>query len=192
MPRMVRIVPVVLLALGSHAVQAQEPTDTWRLIAETRNNVNRYMVDTRNRATELGRKIEVLNQLTEAADAVSPIAMSQSLTRARHKVEDAQRTAGKEPPLGEPVPTVVDIVFHLVDTPPFGTPADQLRARLFVEISKLEEDVLRQSEAFQKEADMAESLARTLEGIQGTLRTTAVAGTKASLQTRKRALKSGS
>jgi len=61
-----------------------------------------------------------------------------------------------------------------------------------VEISKLEEDVLRQSEAFQSEANVAESLERTLAQIHGNLRATAVAGGKASLQTRKRALKMGS
>ena len=189
-------VPAVLLAfglvLGSHLAAAQEPGDPARLIAEIRNDVNRYAALTKTRTLELGRKLEVLGELTDAADAVSPIAMGQSLSRARQKVEEARRSAGKEPPLEEPVPMVVDIVSQFVTTPPFGMPADQLRAKLFVEISKLEEDILRQSESFQREAYTAEMLAQSLDQIQRNLHSAAVAGGAASLDTRKRALKGGS
>jgi hypothetical protein len=193
MPRIVRILPAILLVLGSHAAAAQEAgSDTARAIAETRNGIGRYMSDVRARTTELKRKIDVLGDLTDAADAISPVAMGLSLTRSRQKVENAKHTANQEPPLGEPVPTVLDIVSQLVNTPPFGMPADQLRARLFVEISRLEEDILRQSETFQREADGAESMERSLEQITAGLRSTAAAGTRALLQTRRRALKSGS
>jgi hypothetical protein len=189
--RIVRIMPAVLLVFGSHAVAAQETSsDTERLLVEIRSGVNGYQADVRTRAMELSRKIEVLGDLTEAADSVSPIAMGQSLTRARQKVEEARRDADREPALGEPVPTVVDIVSQLVTSPPFGVPADKLRERLFVEISKLEEDILRQGAAFQKEAAMAESFERSLAQIQETLRSTAVSGARASLATRRLALKS--
>lgn len=191
MLRIVRIVAAVLLVLGSRAASAQETSsDTARLLVEIRSGVGGYQADARTRAMELGRKIEVLGDLAEAADSVSPIAMGQSLTRARRKVEEARRNADREPALGEPVPTVVDIVSNLVTSPPFGVPADKLRDRLFVEISKLEEDILRQAGAFQKEAAMAESLARTLTQIQESLNSTAVGGARASLATRRLALKS--
>jgi len=184
-------VPAVLLLFGSHRVAAQEASgDTERLVAGIRIGVGGYQADVRNRAMELGRKIEVLGDLAEAADSVSPIALGQSLTRARHKVEEARRTADQEPALGEPVPTVVDIVSRLVASPPFGVPADKLRDRLFVEIGKLEEDVLRQAAAFQNEAARAESLERSLTQIEETLRSTAVSGARASLATRRLALKS--
>jgi hypothetical protein len=192
MNRIVRIVSIVLLALGSRTAGAQEPSETARLMAETRKDITSYMFDAQARIKELGRKIDVLGNLTDAADAVSPIAMGQSLTRARHKVEDARRTATEEPALEEPVPAVIDIVSEFVTTPPFGVPADKLRARLFVEIGKLEEDILRQAAAFQKEASMAESQAKTLNEIQGRLREVAVSAGRASLQTRRTALKSGS
>jgi hypothetical protein len=185
-------VSIVLLAFGSHAAGAQDPTETARLMAETRKDITFYMLDAQARIKELGRKIDVLGDLTDAADAVSPIAMGQSLTRARHKVEDARRTATEEPALEEPVPAVLDVVSELITTPPFGVPADKLRARLFVEIGKLEEDILRQAEAFQKEASVAESQAQTLNEIQGRLRQVAVGAGRASLETRKTALKSGS
>jgi hypothetical protein len=189
--RTVRIMPAVLLFFGSHAVAAQESSgDTERLIAEIRVGVIGYQADVRTRAMELSRKIEVLDELAAAADSVSPLAMGQSLTRARQKVEEARRTADREPALGEPVPTVVDIVSRLVTSPPFGVPADKLRDRLFVEIGKLEEDILRQGAAFQKEAAMAESFERLLAQIQETLRSTAVSGAKESLATRRLALKS--
>jgi primosomal replication protein N len=189
--RIVRIVPAVLLLFGSHAAAAQESSsDTARWLGEIRAGVSGYQADVRTRAMELGRKIEVLGDLAEAADSVSPIAMGQSLTRARQKVEEARRTAGREPALGEPVPTVVDIVSQLVTSPPFGVPADKLRDKLFVEIGKLEEDVLRQAAAFQKEAAMAESFERMLAQIRQTLNSTAVDGARASLATRRLALKS--
>ncbi|HTG35668.1 MAG TPA: hypothetical protein VLB76_22325 [Thermoanaerobaculia bacterium] len=190
MLRIVRIVTAVLLVFGSRAAAAQETSDTARLLVEIRASVGGYQADVRTRVMELGRKIEVLGDLAEAADSVSPVAMGQSLTRARQKVEEARRNADREPALGEPVPTVVDIVSHLVTSPPFGVPADKLRDRLFVEISKLEEDILRQAGAFQKEAAMAESFARSLTQIQESLNSTAVGGARASLATRRLALKS--
>jgi hypothetical protein len=191
MPRIVRIVPVILLALGSHAAIAQEPGESTRSALEMRNGISRYLADAQARAKELGRQIDVLGDLTEAADSVSPIALSQSLTRARRKVEEAKQEADREPALREPVLTVIDIVSELVKTPPFGMPADQLRARLFVEISKLEEEILRECDALQSESQVVEAIGDTLERIRGTLHATAVAGTKASLRTRRRALKSG-
>jgi hypothetical protein len=191
MPRIVRIVPAVLLVLAAHAAFAQEPGDAARALSQARNSVSSYMATVEVRANELGRKIEVLGYLTDAADSVSPIAMSQSLSRARRKVEEAKHEANEEPPLGEPVPTVVDIVSGIVATPPFGMPADQLRARLFVEISKLEEDILRQSQGFQSELQAVDALESTLSRISTTLHFAAVGGSRASLETRKRALKSG-
>ena len=189
--RIVRIVPAILLVFGSHAVAAQETSsDTERLIVGIRIGVSGYQADVRTRAMELSRKIEVLGDLAEAADSVSPIAMGQSLTRARRKVEEARRTADREPALGEPVPAVVDIVSQLVTSPPFGVPADKLRDRLFVEIGKLEEDILRQGAAFQREAAMAESFERLLAQNRQTLDYTAVSGARASLATRRLALKS--
>ena len=190
MPRIVRIVPAILLALSSHAAIAQDYGDTARVISEVRRGVNDYMTDVRNRTADLERRIAVLGELTDAADTVSPIAMDQSLSRARKKVEEAKHDADRDPALGEPARTVVDVVLHMVTTPPFGMPADQLRAKLFVEISKLEEDVLRQCQAFQSEAQSVESLESTLERIRGSLHATALAGGRASLLTRRRALKS--
>jgi hypothetical protein len=190
MPRIVRIVPALLLLLA-HAAAAQESGETARAIGRLRGDISLYQSLVQARAMELGRRIDVLGQLTEAADMVSPFAMDQSLGRARKKVEEARIEANREPPLDEPVPTVIDIVYGLVATPPFGTPGDQLRARLFVEIGKLEEDILQRCEAFQSEASTVDSLLRNLERIEDSLHTTAVAGGKASLYTRKRALKAG-
>jgi hypothetical protein len=71
-------------------------------------------------------------------------------------------------------------------------PADRLRARLFVEISKLEEDILRDADSFQREASTIDTLQSELQRISGSLRNVAVAGGRASLAVRKAALKSGS
>ncbi len=192
MSRLVRILPVVVLVLGSRAVLAQERLDTARALAEAQQGVNSYLTAVQAQTTEIGREIDILGYLTDAADSVTPIAMGQSLTHARQKVEEAKRELNREPPLPEPVPAVVDIVGNLVTTPPFGTPADQLRARLFVEISKLEEEILRQCQALQSEANRVDALESVLARIRGTLHSTAVSGGRASLITRRRALKSGS
>lgn len=87
---------------------------------------------------------------------------------------------------------MVDIVSQDITTPPFGMPADQLRARLFVEISKLEEEILRQATAFQNEANTIDSLKSNLERISASLRSMAVSGGRASLAVRRLALKGGS
>jgi hypothetical protein len=141
---------------------------------------------------DLGRRLAVLNDLADAADSVTPLTLNQSLSRARQKVEEARREASKEPPLGEPVPAVIDIVSNFVDSPPFGTSADRLRARLFVEIGKLEEDCLRRADSFQSEATGVDKLDRELQRITASLRTAAVAAGKTSLAVRRMALKSGS
>jgi hypothetical protein len=189
MLRIVRIAPAILLVLGSPIAAAQEIGDTARVVERTRFDIGAYLQDAKARAKQLERRIDVLGQLVDAADTVSPMAMSQSLTRASQKVEKARQAAEEEPALSDPVPTVIDIVSHLVTTPPFGMPADQLRARLFVEISKLEEDVLRRCDSFYREASDVELLDRTLEQIGGVLHSTAVNGGRASLQTRREALK---
>jgi hypothetical protein len=192
MPRFVRIVPVLFLAFCSQAALAQESIDTAHVLAQTTNSIGSLLEDATARSMDLERRLDVLGDLADAADSVTPLTLNQSLSRARQRVEEARREAAKEPPLGEPVPTVLDIVSNFVSSPPFGMPADRLRARLFVEISKLEEDCLLRAGSFQSEATRIDSLDRELARISASLRTAAVATGKASLAVRKMALKSGS
>jgi hypothetical protein len=196
MLRIVRVVPVLvvvllLLPLGSRAAFAQDGGDTVRAIAATREAINAYQRDARLRSEELGRKLEILGDLTDAADSVTPMALAQSLSRARQKVEDARKEAAKDPALGEPVGSVVDSLRLYVTNPPFGMPADQLRAGLFVELGRLEEDILHQSATFQSEAELIATLANNLGHIKESLRAAAVQGGRASLATRRKAIKSG-
>ena len=188
MPRIVRIVPVVLLVLGSQAASSQEVPDAARAFSEAQRSISTYGSSVQARATELRRKIEVLAELTDAADSVSVVATGQSLTRARNKAEEAKKDAEREPALDGHTLVVVDSVRELVNRPPL-MPADQLRAKLFVEISKLEEEVVRQSEAFLNETRQIEFLETSLERARGMLHSTAMAGGSASLLTRRRALK---
>jgi len=192
MPRIVRIVPVVLLVLASQTARAQEAPDAARAFSEAQRSIGLYTSALQARAAELRREIEVLSELTDAADSVSVIATGLSLTRARDKAEEAKKDAERDPVLPNHVLAVVDSVSLLVNRPPLGVPADQLRAKLFVEISRLEEEILRQSDALLAEGRQIEFLETSLERVRGTLQTTAVASGRASLQTRKRALKSGS
>jgi hypothetical protein len=119
------------------------------------------------------------------------MALAQSLSRARQKVEDARKEAAKDPALGEPVGSVVDSLRLYVTNPPFGMPADQLRAGLFVELGRLEEDILHQSATFQSEADLIDTLVRNLDHVMDSLRNAAVQGGRASLATRRKAIKAG-
>jgi len=191
MPRIVRIVPVVLLVLGSQAAGAQEVPDAAHAQSEARRGVSLYTSALQARVAELGREIDVLSELTDAADSVSVTATGLSLTRARNKAEDAKKDASRDPALAGHILAVVDSVLELVNRPPLGVPGDQLRARLFVEISKLEEEVLRHSEALLAEARQVEFLETSLERLRGTLNAAAAAGGHASLLTRRRALRSG-
>jgi hypothetical protein len=189
MPRIVRIVPIVLFALGSHAAGAQEAPDTGRGLSEARRGVSVYTSALQARTAELGREIDVLSELTDAADSVSVNATGLSLTRARNKAEEAKKDAERDPALPGHVLSVVDSVLELINRPPLGVPGDQLRAKLFVEISKLEEEILRQSDALLSETRQIEFLETSLEQIRGRVQSTAVAGGRASLLTRRRALK---
>jgi hypothetical protein len=189
MPRLLRIVPVVLLVLASRAARAQEAPDTGRALSEARRGINIYTSALQARVAELQREIGVLSDLTDAADSVSVTATGLSLTRARGKAEEAKADANRDPALDGHVLAVIDSVLELVNRPPLGMPGDQLRARLFVEVSKLEEEVLRQCDALFGEARQIEALETVLERVRGTLQSTAVAGQRASLLTRRRALK---
>jgi hypothetical protein len=188
MPRIVRIVPALLL-LAVHAAAAQEEGGSARAIARLQVDISTYQAQVQVRTRELGRTIDVLGMLTDAADMVSQFAMDQSLSRARKKIEEAKAEADREPPLPEPVPKVIDIMTGLVAAPPFGTSADQLRARLFVEIGKLEEEILHDCEVLQREAGTVYGLQQSLARIGDSLHAASVAGGRASLYTRKRALK---
>lgn len=189
MSRIVRIVPVVLLVLASQAARAQEAPDTARAFPEAQRSISLYSSALQARAAELRREIEVLSELDDAADSVSVIATGLSLTRARGKAEEAKRDAERDPALPNHVLAVVDSVSVLVNRPPLGVPADQLRARLFVEISRLEEEILRQSDALLAETRQIEFLETSLEQVRGRVQSTALAGGRASLLTRRLALK---
>jgi hypothetical protein len=186
------MVPVLLLVLGSRAAGAQEAPDTGRGLSEARRGVSIYTSALQARTVEMEREIEVLSELTDAADSVSVTATGLSLTRARNKAEEAKKDAERDPALPNQVQSVVDSVLLLVSRPPLGVPADQLRARLFVEISRLEEEMLRQSDALLAEARQIEFLQTSLERVRDTAHAAAVAGGHASLLTRRRALKGGS
>jgi hypothetical protein len=189
MPRIVRIVPVLLLVLGSRAAGAQEAPDTARAFPEAQRSISLYTSALQARVAELRREIEVLSELDDAADSVSVIATGLSLTRARGKAEEAKKDAERDPALPNHVLAVVDSVSVLVNRPPLGVPADQLRARLFVEISRLEEEILRQSDALLAETRQIEFLETSLEQVRGRVQSTALAGGRASLLTRRLALK---
>jgi hypothetical protein len=190
MPRIVRIVPVVLLVLGSRAAGAQEVPDAGRALSEARRGISLYTSALQGRVAELQREIGVLSDLTDAADSVSVTATGLSLTRARGKAEEAKTDANRDPALDGHILAVIDSVVELINRPPLGMPGDQLRAKLFVEVSKLEEEVLRQCDALFGEARQIDFLETSLEQVRGKVQATAVAGQRASLLTRRRALKS--
>jgi primosomal replication protein N len=189
MPRIVRVAPALLLLLAAHVATAQEDGNSFRAIARIQVDISTYQAQVQARTQELGRRIDVLGMLTDAADMVSQFAMDQSLSRARKKIAEARAEADREPALQEPVPKVIDILDGLVASPPFGMSADQLRARLFVEIGKLEEEILHECEVLQREVNTVYGLQQSLGRIGDSLRTSSLAGGRASLYTRKRALK---
>ncbi len=188
-----RILIVTLTAwclLSYSPVHAQEPVDTARLLSEMRASLGIYSRDVRDRTNELSRKIAVLGHLIESADSVSGVALGQSFTRARQKLEEARRLAESEPALTEPFPSVLAFMTQALNSPPFAASAAQVRGPLFDRISQVEELVIQQSEALQSEAAMAASLEGTLLQIRSSLRSSAISGVRAAIASRKAAIKS--
>jgi hypothetical protein len=181
-------VVALLLAIVASAV-AQEPVNPLKLLSDIRENLRIYAEDAKNRQAELVRKVQVLRALGDAGDLISTFSTSLSLDKARGKLADARRLAEADPPLSEPVPSVLATVDELLNRSGMAQPPDQLKARVFVAVSRLEEHVVQQVTALEGEAITLENIERGLHLVQSGLRTAVTSGLMTVIHIRRLAAK---
>ena len=182
----------LILLLGTEAsaiALAQEPVNVAKLLSDTRENLRIYADDARNRQAEVSRKIQVLRTLGEAADSISTFSTSLSLEKARGKFADARRLAEADPPLSEPVSSVLAAVDELVNRSGMGQPPEQMKAKVFLAVSRLEEHVVQQVTVLEGEAITLENLERGLHMVQSNLRSVVTSGLTTVIHVRRLATK---
>lgn len=102
MPRIVRIVPVVLFVLASQAVVSQEPPDSARAFSEAQRSVSLYTSALRARTEEVRREIQVLSELSDASEALLAEDrqiefLETSLERVRGTLQSTALAGGRAP-----------------------------------------------------------------------------------------------
>lgn len=158
---------IVIFAAGvSAGVRGQEAA---QLLSDARENLRAYAEDAKNRQAELSRKIQVLRFLGEAADSISAFSPGVSLDKARGKLAEARRIAETDPPLLDPVPATIAAVDELLHKSG-AAPPDQIKARVFVAASRLEEHVVQQVNLLEGESGNLENLERGIHVVQSGLR----------------------
>lgn len=186
-----RIVGLVLIfaSAASTVIHAQEAVNPARLLSDIRENLRIYADDARNRQAEVSRKIQVLRTLGDAADSISSFSTSLSLDKARGKLADARRLAEAEPTLSDPVSSVLAAVDELINRSGMGQPPDQMKAKVFLVVSRLEEHVVQQVSVLEGEALTLESLERGLHMVQSNLRSVVTSGLTTVIHVRRLAAK---
>jgi serine/threonine protein kinase len=181
---------VLLLAITASAVaSAQEPANSARLLSDITDNLRLYAEGARTRQVELSRKVQVLRALGDAGGLISTFSTSLSLDKARGKLSDARRLAEVDPPLAEPVPSVLAAVDEVINRSGMAQPPDQMKAKVFVAVSRLEEHIVQQVTALEGEATTLENMERGLHLVQSGLRSVVTSGLTTVIHVRKLAAK---
>ena len=181
---------ILLFSTAASAVAlAQEPVNVAKLLSDIRENLRIYAEDARNRQAEVSRKIQILRTLGDAADSISTFSTSLSLDKARGKLADARRLAEADPPLSEPVSSVLAGVDELINRSGMGQAPDQMKAKVFLVVSRLEEHVVHQVMVLEGEAITLENLERGLHMVQSNLRSVVTSGLTTVIQVRRLAAK---
>ncbi len=167
--------------------QEQPPTDPMTALAEVRERLRAYERDANNRQNLLGRKAQVLQLLTDGADSISAFGAGFATDRAQKKLEEARRIAG-DAALGESVPAVLGALEQVLSQPGSQTAAE-LRANAFLAVNRLEEDLLQQTEALQREALELQQLATGITMTVNNLSSTSANSVRTSVRTRRLAAK---
>ena len=181
---------VLVIATAASAVtHAQEMVNSAKLLSDARETLRIYAEDARNRQAEISRKVQVLRTLGDAADSISNFSTSLSLEKARGKLADARRLAETDPQLSEPVSSVLAGVDDLINRSGMGQAPDQMKAKVFLLVSRLEEHVVQQVSVLEGEASNLESLERGLHMVQSNLRSVVTSGLTTVIHVRRLAAK---
>ncbi len=181
---------ILLCATAASAVmRAEEPVNSARLLSDIRENLRIYAEDAKNRQSELSRKVQVLRTLGDAGDFISTFSTSLSLDKARGKLADARRMAEADPPLLEPVSSVLAAVDELINRSGMTQAPDQMKAKVFVAVSRLEEHIVQQVAVLEGEASTLENMERGLHLVQSALRSVVTSGLTTVIHVRRLAAK---
>src|SRR6478672_1705556 len=183
------VLGATILALVSRGASAQERLDPSELLTRVRQELREYSEDANARTALQQREVQVLVTLKDAADSLSGIQLNVSGTKARAKLEEAERVAQGDPTLPEPTAQVLAGFRQLVEHPELGGPPDQVRARAFTLLEPLEIHVLQGATAIENEIASLRNLEFTLSQIQAARRAVSNAALRAAIDVRKKALK---
>jgi hypothetical protein len=183
------VLGATILALVSRGASAQERLDPSELLTRVRQELRDYSEDANSRTVLQQREVQVLVTLKDAADSLSGIQLNVSGTKARAKLEEAERVAQGDPTLPEPTAQVLAGFRQLVEHPELGGPPDQVRARAFTLLEPLEIHVLQGATAIENEIASLRNLEFTLSQIQAARRAVSNAALRAAIDVRKKALK---
>jgi hypothetical protein len=188
MPKMAAFLLLLSAAAAAlPAARAQESPNAAKLLSDARENLRAYAEDARIRQAEVSRKIQVLRTLADAGDQISSFSMGISLDKVRGKLAEARRLAEGEPSLSEPVPSVLAALDELI-AHPVGAP-EQIKAKYFAAVSRLEEHVIQQATALEAEATNLENMERGIHTVQSGLRSVVSIGLSTVIHARRVAAK---
>jgi hypothetical protein len=180
---------VAILALVPRGASAQERLDPVELLVRIRQELQAYSEDANARTALQQREVQVLGTLKDAADSLAGIQLNVSGTKARAKLEEAERIAQGEPALPDPTAQVMVAFRQLVEHPELGGPPDQVRARAFVLLEPLEIHVLQGAAAIEGEISALQYFESNLSRIQAARRVVSNGALRAAIDVRKKALK---
>lgn len=176
------------LTICPAVVRAQAAPDSARVLGDIKENLRSYQEDSKNRINELTRKAQVLRTLADGAASISAFSTSVAFGKAREKCGDAQRLAQVDPPLSEPIPSVLGAVSQLINQPGME-PTEQVKAKVFVAIGRLEEHVVEQAASIENEAGVLQGLEQSLSEARRGLRFTVGRAVGAAIHVRRLAIK---
>lgn len=174
---------VALVVLGfATPVAGQLAPDTARTLSEIQEGIKVLSQSADLRRVALAREAETVRALATAADSISTFATSASYSQALRHFDDARRAALPDPALPEPFSSAVDDFGQLLGRPPAGASPLQVKARAFLIVGRLQEQLAQDTEAAHLEVQVLQQLSFSLSQIQNGLRNAALEGLKASIR----------
>src|SRR6478672_11387335 len=164
------VLGATILALVSRGASAQERLDPSELLTRVRQELREYSEDANARTALQQREVQVLVTLKDAADSLSGIQLNVSGTKARAKLEEAERAAQGDPTLPEPTAQVLAAFRQLIEHPELGGPPAEVRARAFTLLEPLEIHVLQNAASIENEISALQFLESSLRRIQAARR----------------------
>jgi hypothetical protein len=174
-------IPTALIA----SEDAERPVTTFQIFQMLRAKQDELA----RRASDLQRMNMVLTVLGDGADGISSTAQSPSFSRATRKLEEAQKLSLEEPPLPDAVASVLESFRVALASPSTGFNSARIRAACFETLITLQEFVLTEAEALQREILALQGVESVASQMQIGMRTACTGAIRATTQSWRLALK---